>query len=72
MNRSAELVELFTRLVEATPIGYVPYVTLTTDPERPYGALIIGPGRQLLAMVNGPTVSTTVTLLQSQLARGQA
>lgn len=69
MNTAAHstLIELLTRLVEVTPARSVPYVTLTSNPERPFGAVVIGPAGNLVASYMGQTVAGIVSMIQHAL-----
>lgn len=63
------LATLYMRLVERTPEGYVPYVTLTRDPLRPYGAVITDTSENVVARQLAKTVDSLVELIAAQLPR---
>ncbi|BAU76152.1 hypothetical protein [Metapseudomonas furukawaii] len=60
---------LYARLIERTPQGYRPYVTLTQDPQRPYGAVITDTNDNVVARQLGKSVDSLVELLAAQLPR---
>lgn len=66
-SQATLLVELFNELVAATPKGSVPYVTLTNDPERPLGAVILGACGHVVCQARGKTVAGLVNLIGMRL-----
>lgn len=67
----ADLPRLYSALVAATPRGYVPYVTLTQDPARPYGTVIANSDGSLMLTLKGKTIEGLATLARYHLPEGQ-
>lgn len=61
-----DLVELYSRLVAVTPRGLIPYVTLTGQPETPYGCVLANEAGQLVDCQIGKTVDGLVQLIASR------
>ena len=66
-----QLVRLYTALLAITPYGWLPHVTLTTDPARPFGAVITDEAGNIAARDKGKTVDSLVALLQLRLPAGR-
>lgn len=64
-----ELPRLYRLLIAITPRGYLPYVTLTTDVERPYGAVVANEAGDIVARQLGKTVEGVAELIRLQLPR---
>lgn len=62
-----ELPRLYRLLISVTPRGYLPYVTLTTDTERPYGAVVTNQAGDIVARQLGKTVEGLAELIRLQL-----
>lgn len=69
-SQRALLIDLFTELLAVTPRGSLPYVTLTTDPVRPLGALVVGPCGHVVCQGTGKTVAGLVNLISLRLPVG--
>lgn len=63
---------LFTALLHITPLGWVPYVTLTGNPERPFGAVVTDEAGNIAATATGKTVDGLATLIDAKLSRPMA
>lgn len=72
--RALELVDLFTQLFRLTPSGWLPHVTLTQDPARPYGAVITDEAGNIAARDSGKSIAGLVHLISARLpvGRGEA
>ncbi|MCY1287527.1 hypothetical protein D9M70_365240 [compost metagenome] len=72
--RALELVDLFTKLFRLTPAGWLPHVTLTADPVRPYGAVITDEAGNIAARDTGKSIEGLVHLISARLpvGRGEA
>lgn len=66
-----QLVTLYTDLLAITPAGWLPHVTLTTDPLRPFGAVITDEAGNVAAWDKGKTVDSLVALLRLRLPAGR-
>ena len=66
-----QLVTLYTDLLAITPVGWLPNVTLTTDPLRPFGAVITDEAGNVAARDKGKTVDSLVALLRLRLPAGR-
>lgn len=66
-----QLVTLYTDLLAITPAGWLPHVTLTTDPVRPFGAVITDEAGNIAASGAGKSVDSLVALLQLRLPAGR-
>lgn len=64
------LLMLFTALWAITPVGWLPYVTLTSNPEQPLGAVIVDAAGNLAATGTGESVDSLVAHLRHRLAQG--
>lgn len=65
------LVTLYTALLAITPVGWLPHVTLTHDPLRPFGAVITDEAGNIAARDKGKTVDSLVALLRLRLPEGR-
>lgn len=65
-----QLVTLYTALWGILPRGWLPFVTLTTDPVRPFGAVITDEAGNIAARDKGKTVDSLVCLLRARLPAG--
>lgn len=66
-----ELGDLYCCLVAITPRGWLPHVTLTTDPARPFGAVITDEAGNVAARHTGKTIEGLVTILRARLPAGR-
>jgi hypothetical protein len=64
------LVALYTALLSVTPLGWLPHVTLTNDPLRPFGAVITDEAGNIAARDVGKSVEGLVSLLRARLPAG--
>lgn len=62
-SQRALLIDLFNELLAVTPRGSLPFVTLTTDPVRPLGAVVVGPCGDVVCQARGKTVAGLVNLI---------
>ncbi|PAV48475.1 hypothetical protein CK486_08480 [Pseudomonas sp. HAR-UPW-AIA-41] len=58
---------LFCALFHRLPRGYVPHVTVTTDPQRPFGVVVTDPADNVVARQLGKTIEGLVELVAAQL-----
>lgn len=65
-----QLVALYTALLAITPAGWLPHVTLTTDPVRPFGAVVTDEAGNIAARDKAKTVDNLVALLRARLPAG--
>lgn len=68
--RALELVELYSQLFRLTPTGWLPHVTLTEDPVRPYGAVITDEAGNVAAHGTGKTITGLACLIGTRLPVG--
>lgn len=68
---AAQLAALYTALGAITPAGWLPFVTLTTDPVRPFGAVISDEAGNIAARGIGKTVDSLVELVRLRLPAGR-
>lgn len=70
-ERALELLSLHSALATIVPRDWLPYVTLTTDPVRPFGAVITDEAGNIAASGAGKTVDSLVALLRLRLPAGR-
>ncbi len=72
--RALLLVELYTQLFALIPAGWLPHVTLTADPVRPFGAVITDEAGNIATRNTGKTIEGLVGLISARLrvGRGEA
>ncbi|SDH48933.1 hypothetical protein [Pseudomonas panipatensis] len=69
-KEAAQLGQLYTALLAATPRGWLPHVTLTTDAERPFGAVITDEAGNIAARGIGKSIEGLVALVSARLPVG--
>ncbi|WP_160286519.1 hypothetical protein [Pseudomonas knackmussii] len=69
-QEAARLAQLYTALLAVTPHGWLPHVTLTTDAERPFGAVVTDEAGNVAARGIGKTVDSLVALVKARLPVG--
>ncbi|MDU4250504.1 MULTISPECIES: hypothetical protein [Pseudomonas] len=67
---SIALAELYTHLLAITPRSWLPHVTLTTDPTRPFGAVVTDEAGNVAARGTGKTIEGLVALVRARLPAG--
>ncbi|MDG9855633.1 hypothetical protein V2A28_05900 [Pseudomonas aeruginosa] len=67
---SIALADLYARLLAITPRSWLPHVTLTTDPVRPYGAVVTDEAGNVAAHGTGKTIEGLVALVRARLPAG--
>jgi hypothetical protein len=65
----ADLIVLFVALLAIAPAGCLPHVTLTTDPERPYGAVMANEANCIAASATCHSVDGLVELIAHRLSQ---
>ncbi|WP_312374338.1 hypothetical protein [Stutzerimonas nitrititolerans] len=65
--RSNELLEAFRKVRQVLREGDTAYVTPTTCPERPYGAVVVDASGRLVATATGKTVEGLAELIRLRL-----
>lgn len=70
-EQAMALVTLHAALQAIMPAGWLPHVTLTTDPRRPFGAVITDEAGNLAARGLGKSVDSLVELLRLRLPAGR-
>ncbi|WP_043309537.1 hypothetical protein [Pseudomonas sp. ML96] len=68
---AVQLGALYTALGAVTPAGWLPFVTLTTDPVRPFGAVVTDEAGNIAAHGIGKTVDSLVELVRLRLPAGR-
>lgn len=68
---SIDLGVLYAKLFAITPRGWLPHVTLTTDQQRPYGAVITDEAGNIAARDTGKSIDGLVSLLRARLPAGR-
>jgi hypothetical protein len=63
----SDLVALFVALLAIAPVGCLPHVTLTTDPERPYGAVMANEANCIAASATCHSIDGLVELIAHRL-----
>lgn len=66
--QTLELAALYCALFALMPLGWVPYVTLTGDTERPFGAVITDEAGNIAATGTGKTIEGLATLIGAKLS----
>ena len=69
--QALELVGLYTALLAFMPRGWLPHVTLTTDPVRPFGVVVTDEAGNIASHARGKTVDSLVELLRLRLPAGR-
>ncbi|MNE40583.1 hypothetical protein D3C80_1346130 [compost metagenome] len=59
--------ELYSQLFRLTPPGWLPHVTLTEDPGRPYGAVITDEAGNVAAHGTGKSIAGLACLIGARL-----
>lgn len=70
-----QLVQLYTALLTCLPHGYMPHVTLTTDPAQPYAAVVTTLEGSLVLFQRGKTIEGVTALIKARftaVGRGEA
>ena len=70
-----QLVQLYTQLLACLPFGYLPHVTLTTDPAQPYATVITTLEGSLVLFQRGKTIDGITALIKNRftlVGRGEA
>lgn len=70
--QALELAALYCALFALLPNRWLPYVTLTGDTERPFGAVITDEAGNIAATATGKTVEGLATLIAAKLSRPMA
>lgn len=68
---ATQLVQLYTQLLAILPVDYLPYVTLTTQPATPYGAVIATTAGKLVLTQVGKTVEGVVAMIGARFSEGR-
>ena len=68
--QSMQLAQLYTALLVLLPRGWLPHVTLTTDPARPLAAVITDEAGNIAARGTGKTVDSLVEQVRLRLPAG--
>ena len=66
MAQQADLVVLFVAILAVTPAGWMPHVTFTTDPERPYGAVVTNDANCIAATATCHSIEGLVEMIATQ------
>lgn len=64
-----ELAGLYCALLAITPVGWLPYVTLTGNAVRPFGTVVADEAGNIAATATGKTVDGLVQLIATKLSR---
>ena len=67
---SLQLMALYSALFALLPMGWLPHVTLTPDPERPYAAIITDEACNIAARHAGKTIEAVVNVIKARLPMG--
>lgn len=70
-EQAMALVSLYTGLLALMPRGWLPHVTLTTDPVRPFGVVVTDEAGNIASHARGKTVDSLVELLRLRLPAGR-
>lgn len=70
-EQAMALVSLFTALLVLMPRGWLPHVTLTTDPFRPFGVVVTDEAGNIATHARGKTVDSLVELVRLRLPAGR-
>lgn len=71
-TRSLDLVGLYCALLNVLPLGWLPYVTITNDRERPYGAAIANEAGYVFCRYVAKSQDGLVALIKARIGLGPA
>lgn len=64
-----ELAALYCALFALLPLGWLPYVTLTGNPQRPFGAVIADEAGNIATTATGKSVEGLTLIIATKLSR---
>ncbi|MCP1646968.1 hypothetical protein [Pseudomonas nitroreducens] len=66
-EQAIQLAKLYAELLAVTPRGWLPHVTLTTDPVRPFGTVITDEAENVAFRATGKTIEGLVHVVKARL-----